>query len=77
MWQVVMPEKFREVALQTAHGEIAGNFGVKKTYNQLLKHCYWPRIKRDVAQFVQTCHVCQVAGEQNVVIKLTAHSVCW
>lgn len=67
--QVVMPEKFRDVALKTAHGETAGHFGVKKTYNQLLQHCYWPRIKRDVARFVQTCHVCQVAGKQNAVVK--------
>lgn len=67
--QVVMPEKFREVALKTAHGEIAGHFGVRKTYNQLLKHCYWPRIMRDVARFVQTCHVCQVAGKQNAIVK--------
>ncbi|KAK0132100.1 Retrovirus-related Pol polyprotein from transposon 412 [Merluccius polli] len=67
--QVVMPEKFREVVLQTAHGEAAGHFGVKKTYNQLLQHCYWPRIKRDVARFVKTCHVCQVAGKQNTITK--------
>ncbi|KAK0133433.1 hypothetical protein N1851_031064 [Merluccius polli] len=33
VWQVVMPEKFREVTLKTAHGETAGHFGVKKTYN--------------------------------------------
>ncbi|XP_073672376.1 uncharacterized protein [Paramisgurnus dabryanus] len=67
--QVVLPEKFREIALKTAHCETAGHFGVKKTYNQLLKHYYWPRIKRDVARFVRTCHVCQVAGKQNAVIK--------
>ena len=61
--QAVMPEKYREVALKTAHGETSGHFGVKKTYSRLLQHFYWPRIKRDVARFVQSCPVCQITGE--------------
>lgn len=67
--QVVMPEKYRDIALITAHGEILGHFGVRKTYSRLLQHFYWPRIKRDVARFVQSCHVCQIAGKSNAVIK--------
>lgn len=67
--QIVMPKQFRSVVLQTAHGDVAGHFGVRKTYQRLLQHFYWPRMKRDVAQFIRTCHVCQLAGKPNQVIK--------
>lgn len=57
--QVVMPVKYREVVLKAAHGEASGHFGVRKTYNHVLEHFYWPRIKRDIASFVKGCHACQ------------------
>ncbi|KAK0130706.1 hypothetical protein N1851_034660 [Merluccius polli] len=47
--QVVIPEEYRELVLKAAHGETSSHFGVKKTYNHVLQHFYWPRIKRDVA----------------------------
>ena len=47
--QIVVPKKYRDQVLQTAHGDTAGHFGVRKTYNRLLQHLYWPRLKRDVA----------------------------
>lgn len=67
--QVVMPVKYREVVLKAAHGEASGHFGVRKTYNHVLEHFYWPRIKRDIASFVKGCHACQIAGKPNVLIK--------
>ena len=67
--QVVMPEKYRDLVLKATHGEISRHFGVKKTYNHALQHFYWPRIKRDVATFVKSCHVCQVVGKPNETIK--------
>ncbi|KAK0135992.1 Retrovirus-related Pol polyprotein from transposon 412 [Merluccius polli] len=67
--QVVVPDKYRDLVLKTAHGVESGHFGVKKTYNYILRHFYWPRVKRDVMRFVRTCHVCQVAGKPNATIK--------
>ena len=64
-----MPTVYRELVLKAAHGETSGHFGVRKTYNHVLQHFYWPRIKRDVARFVKSCHVCQVAGKPNETIK--------
>ncbi|KAK0134480.1 Retrovirus-related Pol polyprotein from transposon 412 [Merluccius polli] len=69
--QLVMPDKFRALALQTAHGGMSGHFGVKKTYSRLLRQFYWPRVRRDVARLVKSCHVCQIAGKPNMVIKPT------
>ena len=67
--QVVMPLEYRELVLKTVHGDASGHFGVKKTYNHVLQHFYWPRIKRDVARYVKACHVCQLAGKSNALIK--------
>ena len=37
---------------------------------QLLKHFFWPRLKRDVSIYIKTCHVCQLTGKLNQGVKL-------
>lgn len=69
VFQVIVPFKFRDLVLQTAHGAVAGHLGVRKTYDRLMKYFYWPRIKKDVASFIKTCHVCQLTGKPNQVLK--------
>ena len=44
---------------------MAGHLGVNKTYNQIQTHFCWPGIKKDVQQFCQSCHVCQLVGKPN------------
>ena len=44
---------------------MAGHLGVSKTYHKLLSHFFWPKMKRDVAEFCRTCHVCQMVGKLN------------
>lgn len=68
LFQIVIPEGLREVVLKAAHGDIAGHFGVKKTYHSVMRYFFWPRLKRDVAAFIKTCHVCQLVGKPNEVI---------
>ena len=64
--QIVLPWKFREEVLSIVHASpMTGHLGVNKTYCKLLKNFYWPKLKRDVAQFCRTCHVCQVVGKLN------------
>ena len=67
--QVVMPVEYRDLVLKTAHGDASGHFGVRKTYNRVLQHFYWPRIKRDITRYVKACHACQLAGKPNASIK--------
>ena len=66
-WQIfVLPQKFRGEVLSLAHASpMAEHLGVNKTYCKILAHFYWPKLKRDVAQFCRTCHVCQVVGKPN------------
>ena len=66
--QIVLPSKLRETVLRRAHDD-SGHWGVRKTYNRVLKHFFWPKLKRDVSEYVKTCHTCQLAGKPNQVIK--------
>lgn len=43
--------------------------GVKTTYNHLLRYFFWPRLKRDVAAYIKTCHARQVTRKPNQAIK--------
>jgi hypothetical protein len=53
--QVVVPAKFREVILETVHGEVAGHMGVRKNCNRLLRYFFWSRLKKEVTRFIKTC----------------------
>ncbi len=54
--------------LSVAHDhELSGHLGICKTYDQLLKHFFWPSMKSDVAKFRKSCHACQIAGKPNQI----------
>lgn len=69
VYQVVVLTKYRYLVLKTAHGELSGHLGVRKTYDQVTRYSYWPCLKKDVACFVKTCHTCQLTGKPNQVMK--------
>ncbi|KAK0154199.1 Pro-Pol polyprotein [Merluccius polli] len=68
VYQIVFPTKFCSLVLKVAHDE-CGHFGVRKTYLNILKHFFWPWMKRDVSAYIKTCHVCQLTGKRNQTVK--------
>ncbi len=69
VFQLIVPQSYRENELGVAHDhELSGHLGIKKTYNNLLKHFFWPGLKSTVSQCCRSCHACQVAGKPNLVI---------
>ena len=42
--------------------------GVRKTLHRVSELFYWPKMKRDIKQFVKTCHECQIVGNPNVKV---------
>ncbi|KAL3992385.1 DnaJ-like proiein [Sarotherodon galilaeus] len=67
--QIVVPSVYRQKILALAHeSQWSGHLGITKTYQLLLKHFFWPGMKRDVSKFCRSCHVCQIAGKPNQVI---------
>lgn len=67
--QIVVPAPFQTKVLSLAHDiPWSGHLGVTKTYDRLLRHFFWPGMKRDVARYCRTCSTCQVVGKPNQVI---------
>jgi len=42
---------------------------IKKTCDRVLRYLFWPRMKKDVARFVKTCHTYQLTGKPKQTIK--------
>ena len=57
------------MVLETAHGNVAGHMGLKKTCDKMLCDFFWPELRKDVARFVKTCHSCQLTGKPNQTVK--------
>ena len=68
VFQIVVPEVFRDAVLKIAHDE-SGHLGIRKTYDRVLRFFFWPRLKRDVAKYVKTCHTCQLTSKPNQCLK--------
>ena len=64
--QIVVPKVYRKEVLSLAHDiPMAGHLGVTKTYNKILDHFFWPKLKHDVAEYCRSCHTCQMVGKPN------------
>ena len=68
VYQVVVPMKYRNRVMQCSHDQ-TGHLGVKKTYCHILRYFFWPRLKRDVAVYIKSCHTCQLTGKPNQTLK--------
>lgn len=66
--QVLIPLSVRESVVKLAHDGLAGHMGIQKTYKKVLQNFYWPGMKKDIALFIKSCHVCQVGGKPNQII---------
>ena len=66
VYQIVVPTVHRREVLELAHDlPVSGHLGVRKTYNRVLQHFFWPGLKRDVAKWCKECHTCQLGGNPN------------
>lgn len=69
VYQIVVPSKFHNLVFRVSHDE-SGHMGVGKTYNRILRHFFWPCVKKTVAGYIKTCHTCQLTGKPNQTIKV-------
>ncbi|XP_064117660.1 uncharacterized protein LOC135223084 [Macrobrachium nipponense] len=68
-YQIVVPEKYRNVIMQQAHDNLCGgHFGIAKTMYKVRKHFFCPSLKKDVNRYCKCCHTCQVVGKPNQII---------
>ena len=68
-YQIVVPMSYRNHVMSIAHDTaMAGHLGVKKTYDRVSAHFFWPKMKQDIAEYCRSCHTCQVVGKPNQTI---------
>ncbi len=68
VFQVVVPVKFHHTMIEIAHDQ-SGHQGVRKTYDRLLRHYFWPRLKRDLSSYIKKWKTCQLTSKPNQVLK--------
>lgn len=74
--QIVIPSPYRAEILNMAHDNpLAGHLGVRKTYDRILRHFFWPGLKRDVSRYCRSCHMCQLAGKPNQTVPAPLYPV--
>ena len=57
---VTKPEEFQKGLLETYHNcEMAGHPGVNRTYHQVSRDYWWPKLRKFVWSYVKGCGVCQ------------------
>lgn len=68
IYQVVVPSNCRQHVLTLAHEH--PHLGVSKTYQHILRHLFWPKLRTDVLNFSRSCQTCQVVGKPNQSVPL-------
>ena len=69
--------------LYEAHdNEISGHFGADKTYENVSKDFYWPKMNKEIQCYVSTCNTCQRNKATNqkpagLLQTLETPSKCW
>jgi len=49
---IVVPRPYQREVISLAHDTpVTGHLGVNKTYNRILNHFYWSKLKQDVSQY--------------------------
>lgn len=59
MKRLVVPTDLREMVLLACHDELGGaHLGLNKTWAKVVSRFYWPGIKEDVTNWIESCSVC-------------------
>ena len=60
--RILLAEKDKLKVLIAYHDDIksGGHDGFKRTYFKIKQRFFWNKMKNDIAEFVKTCHICQI-----------------
>ena len=68
--QLCVPKgSMRENLIQEKHnGSLSGHFGIRKTMELVQRFCYWPKMSKDITNYVEQCVIClkEKGGSSNV-----------
>ena len=56
---IYVPLCLRTRVLELHHDSItSGHFGVNKTFDLISRNFWWPKLRRDVKEFIKSCDIC-------------------
>ena len=55
----------QEIMSEFHEPPLSGHLGMAKTYEAVRRTFYWPAMKKDIEEYVQRCHQCQVHKSSN------------
>ena len=62
--QIVVPKSYRQEILSLAQEiPLAGHLSVTMTYNKILDHFYWSKMRHEVYKFYQSCYIGQMVSK--------------
>ena len=63
-----IPQSQRDLMLVMAHGSpMGGHLGIVKTMKKLGQSCWWPGMKSDVTDYINTCSICLRKKDQKTI----------
>ncbi|KAJ1143845.1 hypothetical protein NDU88_010147 [Pleurodeles waltl] len=67
---LVVPQCYRAFLLGLAHDiPLAGHLGQDKTFNRLVTHFHWPKMRTHSDKFCRACPTCQASGKAGKRVK--------
>ena len=70
--RIVIPQSQKFQTMEENHDDpLAGHFGKKNTLDRLIRKYYWPNMKKDVDDFVESCPECQKRAPRSGEVHLT------
>jgi len=54
------PELIKLILHEIHDAPFSAHSGFVKAYDDIRKALYWPKMRKDVEQYIKTCHLCQV-----------------
>lgn len=69
-WKVWIPEVMRLELIKKEHDEPSGGHGgIGKTLNRLRRYFYWPKMAKQVHEYVNKCEVCKSSKAPNYPLR--------
>jgi transposase InsO family protein len=70
------PKCFRKFLLKKFHGPPAmGHQGLEKVYATMKKYVFWPGMRKDIADFIEVCDICQRHKRNYLRVPMQNHCV--
>lgn len=65
-WRIVVPTDFRNEVLQRCHDDVlAAHGGYLKTLHRVQRTYFWPRMRNEIAKYVNRCETCRAIKPTN------------